>query len=826
MKKTLLLVLMVLLLSNIINAQQTPVTTANYDLAERFSVKKINRMIHSLSVSPNWFKNSNKFWYTWKTSDGTTYYVVDPIAKTQKEIFNLEDLAMQISVITKDPFDAQNIPFKKLKLKNDRIFTFDIQSSLEVEKKEDKKKKTQAKDSLKKDEAKKKPEMEKKVFRFEYDYITKRLKDVSETKEKKEFPKWASISPDSSYVVYVKGYDLYYTDMTNLRILMEDDKDSTAVEHKLTEDGHKDFAWGGDSYKGVEDWDTVKRYKAPIRWSPDSKRFATNKYDMSDVKELWVINALASPRPKLKTYKYQMPGEPSAKTYLALFNMADKSHKFIKVAAFKDQTITINGKPLENKDRYADYQASQWLGNNSMFYITRASRDLKRIDICTVNVNGDSAKVVLEERLNTYIETRPIKVISNGTEIIQWSERNGWAQLYLYNANGRLKNKITKGAFHVDQIVGVDEKSRVVYFTAQGYNKKENPYYGHIYRIGLDGSNMKLLNPGDFDHRIKMSDDTKYFVNSSSRVDTAPTNTLYDQNGRRVMNLQTADFSQLLMAGYKFPETFKVKAADGITDLYGVMYKPFDFDSTKIYPIIEYVYPGPQTEATNYFWNKGMNRIDRLAQLGFVVITVGNRGGHPDRSKWYHNFGYTNLRDYGLEDQKVAVQQLAARHNYIDGNKVGIHGHSGGGFMSTAAILTYPDFYTVAVSCAGNHDNSMYNRWWSETHHGVKEVISEKGDTTFKYEIDTNQELVKNLKGRLLLVHGDIDDNVHPGNTTRVINALIRANKRFEMLYLPGQKHGFGDMDEYFFWKMGDYFSRYLIGDSENTVDISQMNNN
>lgn len=268
-----------------------------------------------------------------------------------------------------------------------------------------------------------------------------------------------------------------------------------------------------------------------------------------------------------------------------------------------------------------------------------------------------------------------------------------------------------------------------------------------------------------------------------------------------------------------------MKAADGVTDLYGVMYKPFDFDSTKTYPIIEYVYPGPQVEATNYFWSKGMNRVDRLAQLGFVVVTVGNRGGHPNRSKWYHNFGYGNLRDYGLEDQKYAVQQLAARHSFIDISKVGIHGHSGGGFMSTAAILQYPDFYTAAVSCAGNHDNSIYNRWWSEQHHGILEEITAEGDTTFTYSIDKNQDIVKNLKGHLLLVTGDMDNNVHPGNTIRVVNALIRANKRFDLLVLPGQRHGFSDMDEYFFWRMADHFCRYLIGDYQNSTDIRQMNN-
>jgi dipeptidyl aminopeptidase/acylaminoacyl peptidase len=220
-----------------------------------------------------------------------------------------------------------------------------------------------------------------------------------------------------------------------------------------------------------------------------------------------------------------------------------------------------------------------------------------------------------------------------------------------------------------------------------------------------------------------------------------------------------------------------------------------------------------------------MDRTERLSQLGFVVITMGNRGGHPSRSKWYHNFGYNNLRDYGLADKKACAEQLADRYPYLDINRVGIHGHSGGGFMSTAAMLVYPDFFKVAVSSSGNHDNSVYNRWWSEQHHGVKEVIGDKGDTSFVYNIEKNQDLVKNLKGHLMLSTGDIDNNVHPANTTRVANALIKANKRFDLVILPGQRHGYGDMVEYFFWRMADYFTEYLMGDkTARSVDIEEIN--
>jgi dipeptidyl aminopeptidase/acylaminoacyl peptidase len=272
---------------------------------------------------------------------------------------------------------------------------------------------------------------------------------------------------------------------------------------------------------------------------------------------------------------------------------------------------------------------------------------------------------------------------------------------------------------------------------------------------------------------------------------------------------------------------FTVKAADGRTDLYGNIYFPYNLDTTKHYPVVLYVYPGPQQEGVVHTFTPTGLRTDRLAQLGFIVVTVGNRGGDPRRSKWYHTYGYGNLRDYGLADKKAATIQLADRYPFMDLDRVGIHGHSGGGFMSTAAILQYPEFFKVAVSAAGNHDNAIYNRWWSEKHHGVTEEVKTdkegKSDTTFRYSIANNQSIAKNLKGRLLLVTGDVDNNVHPANTILVANELIKAGKRFDLLILPGQAHSFGNMDEYFFWRMADYFCRYLIGDWEDSVQIRQL---
>ena len=553
------------------------------------------------------------------------------------------------------------------------------------------------------------------------------------------------------------------------------------------------------------------------------------KWDVRKLDDLWVINSVSGKRPELETYKYQMPGEPGPKGYLYLFTMNGSrdgaSFKEIKSQAFKDQEVSLQGARRTAKDNYLDYWKNEWLGDNTGFYMVRQSRDLKRLDLCRVDVDSDSTKTIISERERTYVEYRAPFLIGGGKQILHWSERNGWANIYLYNSDGTLVRNLTEGAFHVEDILGVNEKEGYILLSACGVNKDENPYQMHTFRVPLTGGALQQLDMNDMDVLSTASDDAKFFVANYSRVDWTPAVALFSATGKRIADLETADLSLLFEAGYKFPERFKVKAADGVTDLYGAMYKPYDFDSTKVYPICDYVYPGPQVEANNISWSRGFTRTDRLAQIGMIVITVGNRGGHPNRSKWYHNYGYGNLRDYGLEDQKYAIQQLGARHPFIDLDRVGIHGHSGGGFMSTAAILKYPDFFKAAVSCAGNHDNSIYNRWWSEQHHGVLEKI-DKGDTTFVYSIQTNPEIASNLKGHLMLVHGDIDNNVHPANTIRVVNALIRANKRFDMLILPGQRHGFGDMNEYFFWRMADYYAEWLIGDSERwKPDITQMNN-
>ena len=808
MKRMLVMALAVMGLMGTSTAVKAQERLPEYLQAEKFTQEKLNTMLFSTTVDPHWFQQGNSFWYQYKTSEGTFWYVVNPTTRSKSLLFDREEMASQLTEIVQDPFEARQLPIKNLKAKEDgRTFTFEVTSTRDAKPKKDEKKAKKGK---------------KEVFYFSYDYPTRQLTHLKDKEEEPKRLMWGSVSPDKKTVVYAKDLNLYKMSYEDYLKAKKNEKDSTIVEIQLTTDGTEDFGYGVP--RNVLNTDTIcngKRRGVYGLWSPDSRHFVMTVSDNRAVKPLWVINVMAQPRPTLETYKYQMPGEkeaPVVHTYL--FDMQNNTRKEIKTAAWKDQTISLQSKPMQQKQRDMEERVAIWQGDNNRFFLTRSSRDLYRIDICSYTIGEDSIVPVIKERMNTYQETRPLKTLNGGKELIQWSERDGWAHLYLYDDKGNLKNRITKGPWHVEDILKVDEKARVIYFTANGKNKGENPYYEHLYRVNADGTGLKQITKGDFFHQTEVDDDARFVVDNYSRINTIPTAVVLDNQGNKVMDLQESDFSQLFANGYKFPELFTVKAADGVTDLYGVMYKPFNFDSTKVYPIVDYVYPGPQVEAVYYPFTRMSPRTDRLAQAGFIVISVGQRGGHPSRSKWYHNWGYGNMRDYPLADHKYAIEQLANRHSFIDIDKVGIHGHSGGGFMSTAAMCQYPDFFKAAVSCAGNHDNNIYNRWWSETHHGVKEQVSEKGDTTFVYKIATNPQIAKNLKGHLLLIHGDIDNNVHPGNTMRVVDALIRAGKRFDMLMLPQQRHAFGDMNEYFYWRLVDYFSEHLKGQKETFVDI------
>lgn len=806
----------------------------NYRLAAKFSPDNLAKLVHSTNVEPHWLKNGNRFWYQYKTTSGSNYYLVNADQKTKTKLFDNEKMAKWLTEITKDPYDAQHLPKFDFKfVKNETAIRFRITSSEEVEAVE-KNEKSKKKDEVEKDsttvkkDKKKQPKMEKKVYHLEYKLGDNKLTIIDNKKEDEKLKRWPNIAPDSSIVLFSKNFNLYWMDKENFLKATKNEKDSTIVENKWTTDGVENYGYGGE---GRDENNETKEEKMDERkgifgtWSHDSKNFIFQKSDDRKLKDLWVINSVAKKRPTLETYKYHMPGEQEfSKKELLIFNIPSKNITKIKLDTVKQQSVSVYRAPEKKSNADDDFKPLILLSKKGKIYFNTISRDRKKLDICVADITTGEVTVLIEERFNTYIESKPLVLFNNEQEILHWSERDGWAHFYLYDAKGNLKQQVTKGSFHVDDFENINEKERVIYFTANGIEPNKDPYFSNLYRINLDGSGLKNINPGDFNTAVSMGDSNAYFVSNYSRVNTVPKSELRNNMGNVVIPLEESDLSQLFATGYKFPEPFKMKADDGITDLYGVMYKPYDFDSTKAYPLVEYVYPGPQTEAVDKSFSIRMNRTDRIAQVGFIVITLGNRGGHPDRSKWYHNYGYGNLRDYGLADKKYVAEQMADKYDFIDIEKVGIFGHSGGGFMSTAAMLVYPDFFKAAVSSSGNHDNTMYNSWWSETHHGVKEEMEDDGTISYKYDIDKNQSLAANLKGKLLLVTGDVDNNVHPGATIRMADAFIKANKRFDFMMMPGQRHAYGDMTEYFFWRTADHFSKYLLGVEATNVDMLEMN--
>jgi dipeptidyl aminopeptidase/acylaminoacyl peptidase len=520
-----------------------------------------------------------------------------------------------------------------------------------------------------------------------------------------------------------------------------------------------------------------------------------------------------------------MPGDEFVpQSELIIFDPATRSRKDVDIKKWKDQTVSIEWTSQKSSDK---------------IILTRKDRELKNLDVCSVNANSGELKVVFSEEIYPYFNNdySYMSVLNEGNDIIWWSERTGWGQLYLYDGNGNMKNQITSGYFVTGSVHRIDTIGRMIYFEGFGRESGTHPYYSIKYKASIDRGGMVKLTNEPANHSFSMSKTNKFFVDTYSTVDKAPKSVLRDNNGNVLIELENVDLTELYKTGWKEPETIVVKAKDGVTNLYGVMYKPFNFDPNRKYPVISYVYPGPQTESVPYGFTTSGGKNVALAQLGFIVVNFGHRGGSPMRSHYYHSFGYDNLRDYALADDRYGIEQLADMFSFIDVTKVGIYGHSGGGFMSTAAMLGHPDFYDVAVSSAGNHDNNIYNLWWGETHHGVTETEKkvktkdedgnevEEIKTTFKANIPKNQDLAKNLRGHLLLVHGDIDNNVHPGNTIRVVDALIKANKRFDMMVLPGQRHGFGDATSYFDRMMWYYFAEHLLGDYRDNVEMFEFMN-
>lgn len=597
---------------------------------------------------------------------------------------------------------------------------------------------------------------------FVYD-ARKRVLLPSEPKKYPEVRPYG-VSPDLKYELITKEHNLW--------LVNKDQKKQV----QLTFDG-------GDDYE----------FEIPdIEWLTEDGTFYITRKDERQVRTFPLVYSLREPRPVVSEYKYELPGDTLvARQELFVGNVRTGDFKKVDVERWRGQLLEVL-KVADVHDR--------------VFFIRKkGTRD--EFELCSADAKTGEVKVILHEVSKPYLneELFSCRVVNEGKDIFLWSDRSGWGHYYHYSGEGKLLNAVTSGEWTAGRIMKIDTEKKQIYLYGYGKEKGRNPNYTFAYRVGFNGKKITLLTPENATHGVFIHLPGNLIVDNFSRIDTVPRISVRDGNGRLLTVLEEADVSKLLEYGWKFPEQFTVKAADGKTDLYGIMWKPYDFDPSKKYPIVSQVYPGPQTETV---WTD-FTVLDRynntaLAQRGIIVVCFGHRGGSPFRDKAYATYGYGNLRDYALADDKYGIEQLGREYAFIDTNRVGIFGHSGGGMMAFAAICTYPDFYKVAVASSGNHDNRIYNRTWGETYQGI-------GDD-HKFTVKTNQELAKYLKGHLLLVTGEVDNNVHPANTFRVANELILQGKDFDLLVLPGQGHGYdGPYKAYFEKKKRDYFTKYLL---------------
>lgn len=804
------------------------VNNANWLLAERFSSNAMRQAIYSAGVQPRWIGETDSLWYNFRDRNGSRFTLVLPASRTKMPLFDHGQLAAALAEIHRRPYEPNNLPFNTLNFTKDhkRIrFTVDtIRYEWHLTSRTLKSLGRPSRDTVPADE-----EVEVREQRF------------GPPTRRGQPPDFRNFSPDSTAFVFAREHNLYLVEVGQTDTI------------QITTDGEKNYSFGfrdstqNQQQQQDDDDDLVDReernarsrdprVRANVEWSPDSRAFAVTRNDSRKVNELYLVNVLAEPRPTLRSYAYAMPGEENvAQVELYVHRRGGSGLEPIDVRRWRDQRL----------------QHIHWTTGSEKLRLARRDRLQRNLELVEVELASGAITPLLSESVeNSYLETQPVRYTKGGGGMIWWSERTGFGHFYLYDHNGKLKRPLTSGSWRAERIAEIDTVRGVVYIQGVGREEGEDPYYRHLYRVNADGSGFALIDPGNFNHTSTVSPTKRYIVDTYSRVDAAPRSVLRDAFGREVMALEEMDVSRLVEMGWTTPERFVVKAADGITDIYGNMWKPFDFDSTRKYPIIAHVYPGPQTESVISSFTPG-GTPQQLAQLGFIVIQIGNRGGSPQRSNAYHSFGYFNLRDYALADKKTGIEQLAARHKFIDIRRVGIYGHSGGGFLTGAAMLQppYNDFFKVGVSSAGNHDNNIYNQNWSEQHHGLRMIARQKADSArarrggantvsgtgngngsqdvdsladtlsaedsirFEIKVPTNAELAANLKGKLLLVHGDMDNNVHPGNTIRLVNALIKANKRFDMMIMPGKAHGFADMQPYFTQMMFEYFTEHLLGD-------------
>jgi len=610
-------------------------------------------------------------------------------------------------------------------------------------------------------------------------------------------------SPDGKWVAFERKGNLYVRPATG------------GAEVALTEDGTPEHGYALNNI-GCCGQVTSQRNRVDLRpmvlWSPDSRRLATHKWDQRNVRQMYLLET-KNPGPILHSYRYALPGDSVIPKYeLFVFDVEGRTGTRVDRAPMDVVNTTCCWLMTDTV-----WKDMRWSSTGEELFFTAGTRSFDELELLAANATSGKTRSILKETARTFVETNQNsggipnwRPIAGGKEVIWWSERDGWGHLYLVDATtGTVKNRITSGDWLVSDLLWVDEGQRWVWFTARGREKERDPYYRFLYRARLDGSAIELMSPENADHEVTVSPSGKYFLDVYSRPDSPSVSVIRRADGSPPRVLQRADVSRLVAAGYRPPVSFTVKARDNVTELYGLLWKPARFDTARRYPVITYIYPGPQVGSLGgrQFRATANGNANALAELGFFVVQV-DAMGTPGRSKAFHDSYYGNLGDNGIPDQIATLKQLAARHPQIDLDRVGIYGHSGGGFSSTDAILRYPDFFKVAVSSAGNHDNRSYDYTWGEKYHGLWKKLSDSLDT---FDSQSNWRLAKNLKGKLLLAYGTLDDNVHPVATQLLIDELIRHNRDFDLLVMPNRNHGFAS-EPYFVRRTWDYFVEHLLG--------------
>ena len=753
----------VLLVSGGASAQQIDVT--RYHRAERLLAWNLNPLIGGGDVSPRWMSGGHRFWYRNQTGDGAEFVLADPEERSRTLLFDHDRLAAAMSLAADTAFDGRKLPFQTFDFAdgegairfnaNGRGFTCDIRGY-----------QCEAGDSL---------------------------------PSRTPFVR----SPDGRQEAFVHEYDLWVRPVEG--------GDST----RLTTDGEEYWSYGVTAPRPSQIIASLPA-RPVLQWSPDSRRIAVQRMDERDVERMPIISH-TSIRPKLYTYPYGLPGDSIVAAFdIHVIDVETGDNVKLQTDPQPYLTFTVTGM------RDSTWVTVKWKEGGERLYYVRGSRGGKSVTLYEAELETGSAREILTETRATHVELNldliggypNWDVINGGVDVIWFSERDGWGHLYRFDGDGQLKGRITQGAWTVGDMLHVDEETGRIVFTARGMEEGRIPTMADLYAINLDGTRLERLGGEDADHTVRASPDGRYFVDSWSRPDVAPVSVVRDRAGRVVMELERGDVSRLEEVGWSPPEIFEYKARDGVTTMYGLIHKPSDFDPEKVYPVVDYIYPGPFIGSVGR-WNFGGGTIgaalrgdqDALAELGFIVVQMDHLGT-PFRSKAIQDNYWGNMGDNGIPDHVAAVKQLGARYPWMDLDRVGIYGHSGGGFASTDAILRYPDFYKVAVSTAGNHDNRSYHAAYAEKYQGLLVRDTVKG--TDNYANQVNASLAENLKGKLFLMTGDMDDNVHPSMTYRVANALIAANRNFDFLILPDRAHGLNE--PYVIRRRWDYFVEHLLG--------------